>query len=95
MQKPADNAELKARLYESLVGVQAHDASKQSIREAHSQQRERRDLAEQEWLRPRRKRVIEHFAESTRLDKIENFRPQTGARAVVLQRCDGGWATQA
>lgn len=37
MQKPADNAELKARLYESLVGVQAHDASKQSIREAHPQ----------------------------------------------------------
>lgn len=63
--KPADNAELKARLYESLVGVQAHDASKQSIREAHSQQRERRDLAEQEWLRPRRKRVIEHFAKSS------------------------------
>ena len=63
-----DTQELRGRLYESLVSVQAHDASKQSIREAHSQQRERRDLAEREWLRPRLKRVIEHFAESSEVD---------------------------
>ena len=69
-----DNAELRVRLYESLVSVRAHDASKQSIREAHSQQRERRDLAEQEWLRPRLKSVIEHFAESSEVD-VEKVSP--------------------
>lgn len=69
-----DNSELRARLYESLVSARAHDASKQSIREAHNLQRERRDLAEQTWLRPRLKAVIQHFAESSEVD-VQEARP--------------------
>lgn len=74
MQEPTEQAELRVRLYESLVSAQAHDASKQSIREAHSEQRERRNLAEQEWLRPRFGRVIQHFAESSEVD-VRKVRP--------------------
>lgn len=69
-----DKAELKSLLHESLLSVQAHDATKQSIREAHRKQREQRDLSEQAWLRPRSKAVIEHFAESSDVD-IEKIRP--------------------
>ena len=69
-----DKPELRALLYESLLSVQAHDATKQSIREAHRQQRERRDLAEQEWLRPRLDRLLEHFAESSEID-VQRTRP--------------------
>ena len=59
---------LRVCLYESLMSVQSHNTTKQSIREAHRQQRERRDSAEREWLRPRLKRVIGHFAESSEVD---------------------------
>lgn len=69
-----DKAELKVRLHESLVRVQDHNASKQSIREAHGQQRERRNLAEREWLRSRIDRVIGHFAESSEVD-VRQVRP--------------------
>ena len=69
-----DKAELKSLLHESLLSVQVHDATKQSIREAHRNQREQRDLAEQKWLRPRFKSVIEHFAESSEVD-LDKMRP--------------------
>ena len=69
-----DKAELRVRLYESLLSVQSHDATKQSIREAHRRQRERRDLAEQEWLRPRLDGVLGHFAESSEID-VQDTRP--------------------
>ena len=69
-----DNPELRALLRESLLSVRAHDATKQSIREAHRQQRERRDVAEQEWLSPRLNRLLGYFAESSDID-IQQTRP--------------------
>ena len=74
MRDRMDKAELRGLLEESLLSVQVHDATKESIREAHRRQREQRDENEQAWLSPRLDRLIAHFAESEDVD-IQTTRP--------------------
>lgn len=63
-----DKRTLRKLLRHSLLSVQVDSRSKDSIRSAHRQQREQRDLAERDWLRSRRDRILPSFAESRDID---------------------------
>ena len=62
------DSELKVLLEESLLNARAHNTTKESIREAHRLQRERRNIAEQAWLSPKIERLLPYFAESSEID---------------------------
>ncbi len=70
MNKP----ELKALLQEALLNSRVNNPTKESIRAAHGRQRQQRDVAEREWLNPRRVRLLGYFAESADID-LTRMRP--------------------